>query len=252
MQDNVRDRPSKKFLWSHQGLLHRVIVRIANKGLSLIPFKLKYTIAARMKKKHPPYSLVEGMNVIQVGAPFDTLMAGRSRGMYFSKLVGSDGRALIVEPLNESVMAFREKVDVLGLKNIIVHESGAWSEPGESYINVDLKHPATNYTGNTVDYSQERESQFKQVGIKLDTLDNIAKTNGLERVDMISITTNWAEEEILDGAKELMGNGVKYIALAYGKNGEDYSVKMNALGYRQYSHDDRGVTYVKTDTLGET
>lgn len=246
MQEFVRDKPSKKFLWSHQNRIHRVLVRIANKGLSLVPFRWKYAIGTQIKKKHPPYSLVKGKVVIQVGAPFDTLLAGRSRGMYFSKLVGGDGKVLVVEPLKQSVQAFRQKVDQLGLENIIVHESGAWSQPGESFINVDLNHPATNYTGKTVDYSQERARQFESIDIKLDTLSNIAKINKIDHVDMISITTNWAEEEILDGAVDLIANGVKYVALAYGKDGENYAEKMGALGYSVYSHDDRGVTYVRT------
>ena len=124
--------------------------------------------------------------------------------MYFSKIIGRKGKALIIEPLTESVNEFRNRVDQLGIDNVVVHESGAWSEPGESYINVDVSHPATNFTGETVDYDSERVSQFEKVKIKLDTVDNICETYQMNEVFLVSITTNWAEEEILKGMSGLM------------------------------------------------
>ena len=248
MSEITREKPGVKFLWSHQGLLHRVVVKAANKVLRCIPFGIKYAIAIHFKKKTAPYSLVNGKVVVQIGAPFDTLNAGRSRGMYFSKLVGKQGKALIIEPVPESVVEFKKKVVAQRLDNVIVHECGAWSEPGESHINVDLKHPATNYTDKTVDYDTERECQFEKIKIKLDTVDNIAAAHELEDVFLVSITTNWAEEEILKGMSRLIEMGVQYICLAYGKDGEDYRELMQTMGYVSFSHDDRGVTYKRANS----
>ena len=92
MNEVLKKRPSRKFLWSHQSTLHRTLVRIANQILLIIPFKLKYAVCVNLKKNSPPYSLVKGAVVVQVGAPFDTLEAGRSRGMIFSHLVGLMGK----------------------------------------------------------------------------------------------------------------------------------------------------------------
>ena len=212
----------------------------------MIPFNLKYLVARQLKKAHVPYSLVEGKTVVQIGAPYDTLNAGRARGMLFSMLVGASGKVLIVEPLQESVEEFRKRLLQLKLNNTTVFQSGAWSSKTESVINVDVDHPATNFTGDTVDYPEERASEFAQVKIQLDTIDNILSNSGIDKVDLISITTNWAEEEILKGMSEVFKTGVKYVCLAYGKNGEDYKKLMNGLGYTSLSHDDRGVTYVKS------
>ena len=77
----------------------------------------------------------------------------------------------------------------------------------------------------------------------MNTLDNIVQSAGLDHIDLVSITTNWAEEEILEGMEKIIERRVEYICLAYGKDGEFYSSKMNALGYEVLSHDDRGVTY---------
>lgn len=243
MTDHIKDAPGLKFSWSHQGRLHRLLVRLVNRILVLVPFKLKYFLVRQVKKRQIPYSLIKGLSVVQVGAPYDTLNAGRSRGMMFSLMAGVDGRVLIVEPLRESVDAFRSRLSELDINNTTVHEAGAWSSKTESVINVDVAHPATNFTSDTVDYDEERISEYSQVKIQLDTLDNILIQNDLDNVDLVSITTNWAEEEILRGMEKVIANGIKYICLAYGKDGEDYSKHMEQMGYFALSHDDRGVTY---------
>ena len=243
MSESIKSKPGFKFLWSHQGMVHRLAVRLVNKVLALIPFKLKYLVALQMKKTQVPYSLVEGKTVVQIGAPYDTLNAGRSRGMMFSLMAGTGGRVLIIEPLKESVVEFRNRLSELNIENTTVVQAGAWSKKTESVINVDVDHPATNFTGGTVDYAEERVSEFSQVKIQLDTVDNILLNSGLDHVDLISITTNWAEEEILIGMSELIEQGLEYICLAYGKGGESYESKMFELGYDVFSHDDRGVTY---------
>lgn len=222
-------------------------MRWANKLLLIIPFKFKYMVAIKIKKSKMPYSLVSGKTVVQVGAPYDTLNSGRSRGMMFSLLAGKKGRVLIIEPVQKSVVEFRRRLEQMDVENTKVLQMGAWSSKTESVINVDIDHPATNFTENTVDYSKERVSEFSQVKIDVDTIDNILINSRLENVDLVSITTNWAEEEILKGMTAVLKVGVKYVCLAYGKNGEDYKSTMSGLGYSVLSHDDRGVTYVACD-----
>ena len=60
-----------RFKWSHQALPHRVMVKSINKVLSLIPFSIKYGIGKQFRKKQPPYNLINGKTVIQIGSPFD-------------------------------------------------------------------------------------------------------------------------------------------------------------------------------------
>jgi FkbM family methyltransferase len=242
--ERVREKLAYNFMWSHQGAVHRILVRVGNGILNLIPLKLKYKAVIPFKKTNIPYSLVNGKTVVQVGAPYDTLNAGRSRGMLFSLIAGAEGKVVIIEPLSASVNKFKEALTSFGINNTLLVNCGAWSERGESYINVDEKHPATNFTGETVDYSAERNQQFKKVPIKLETIDAILADLNINDVDLISITTNWAEEEILSGMQETLKRGVEYICLAYGKDGEDYEELMKRLGYKPYSHDDRGVTYM--------
>jgi len=66
MSEITREKPGVKFLWSHQGRLHRYFVKTANKVLRMLPFRAKYLAVAKAKGRNIPYSLVEGKTVVQV------------------------------------------------------------------------------------------------------------------------------------------------------------------------------------------
>ena len=59
----------------------------------------------------------------------------------------------------------------------------------------------------------------------------------------MSITTNWAELEILKGMKKTIDKGLEYICLAFGNPGTDYVKLMGGLGYLLFAYDDRGMTF---------
>jgi len=192
--------------------------------------------------------LVETLNVVQIGAPYDTLNAGRSRAAYLGLAAGASGRLLVVEPLASSTERFRAFADAMLDCDTTVVTSAVWSSAGEVELFVDEAHPATNFSGTTVDYAEERKAEFKPVTVPSNTLDQIvdqivADAN-FPQPDLVSITTNWAEEEILAGMTNMLEKGVRYVCLALGKDGEDYKDLMHTLGYKPLGFDDRGVTYV--------
>jgi len=232
-----------RFSWSHQARIHRLIVKYANFILKWIPFGIKYSIGKRLCRNKPPYNLIEGKTVVQIGAPDDTLQAGRSRGMYLSILAGPRGRVLIIEPDPISVTRLKETLRRQRIKNTRVIWSGAWSSYREIELFVNRRHPATNFTGGTVKYDEKRLKEYEKMIVKADTLDNILDQEGVEHVDLVSITTNWAELEILKGMKEVINSGLEYICLAYGNPGTDYIKLMDDLGYLFFANDDRGMTF---------
>jgi len=238
----IMGRPLR-YAWSHQSPIHRAAMKFANAGLARIPASMKYGAGWRLRRKKIPYSMVDGMNVVQIGAPFDTLASGRSRGAYLGMGVGASGNLLICEPLAASCTAFetfgREHLDC----QVTVVNTGVWSEPGEIELHVDDKHPATNWSGDMVDYSDERKNEFRSVTVPSNTLDTIVREAGFPMPDLVSITTNWAELEILAGMSEMLANGLQYVSLALGKDNEDYRDNMSDLGYDVVGFDDRGVTY---------
>lgn len=73
-----------RFLWSHEATVHRYAVRLANAVLARLPFSFKYALALWLRRNRAPYTLIRaGDTVVQVGAPHDTLRAGRSRAYHF-------------------------------------------------------------------------------------------------------------------------------------------------------------------------
>ncbi len=221
-------------------------MRQANSVLVRLPDKVKYGVLSRIKANALPYSVVEGLSVVQIGAPFDTLGSGRSRAAHLGLSVGQNGHLLVIEPYETSCVAFRSWASAnLACKTQVV-ALAAWSEEGTTELFVDDRHPATNFSADTVDYDDDRLSDFKAVSVRQSTVDQIVKEQGLPTPDLVSITTNWAEREILAGMSELIAGGLRYISLALGENDEDYRSEMAALGYHPVGFDDRGVTYERS------
>jgi hypothetical protein len=236
-------RDPLRFKWDHRSPVHRTLVKLANRGLAQIPFPLKYRYAAHLRSGKPPYSLVSpGDVVVQVGAPSDTLLSGRSRGMHLA-LRSRGGRAIIVEPDQSSAEEFLRRAQQLGLDHVTVINAGAWHEPSTLVLYVDPTHPATNFVDGTVDYDYERKKDFTRVEIPVMTLDRIVKdTIGSHGpVRLVSITTHNSEREITRVMGGIIDAGLEYLCLA--RTGEGYDELVNELGFEYLLSDDRGYTY---------
>ena len=236
-------RPYVRHLWPHQHALHRALVRKANHLLAALPDAPKYGIGRWLRDGRAPYCFVRpGDVVLQVGAPLDTLLAGRSRAAYFALLVGAAGRVLVVEPDANSVERFRRWAQSRGLSQAVVEQAGAWSAPGELEIFVDDAHPATSFTAGTNDYDAERLADYRRVMVRATTIDEVVATWDPARVDLISITTNGAEIEILHGASQTIERFRPMFSLA--RTSDENIEKMARLGYLLVTADDRGYTFV--------
>lgn len=236
-----------RFRWNHLHPAHRTLVKQANRVLARLPLALKYRVGARLRRGRPPYSLVgPGDVVVQVGAPADTLLSGRSRGMHLA-LRTRGGRAIIVEPDPESARQFEAAARELGLDHVTVVNSGAWHSPSTLELLVDPTHPATNFVAGTVDYDDERLADYTAVTVPVDTLDSIVSgvLGGPGQVRLLSVTTNNSEREILRGVDGLVGSGLKYLCLARTGDGDEYDDLAEGLGFERLSFDDRGFTYLR-------
>lgn len=235
-----------RFRWNHRSSVHRGVVKAANWGLSKIPMSPKYAVSSSLRVRSAPYTLVApGDIVVQVGAPADTLLSGRSRGMHLA-LRSRGGRAIIVEPDPASADEFRRRVNQFGLDHVTVVNAGAWSEPSTMTLFVDPRHPATNFVDGTVDYGPERLKDFTRIEIPVLTLDEIVQdTIGRHGpVRLLSVTTNNSEREILKGASKVIASGLQYLSVA--RTGDGYNEMASELGFRFLTNDDRGFTYVRS------
>ncbi|MBD3305652.1 FkbM family methyltransferase [candidate division KSB3 bacterium] len=239
-------RPYFRFTWSHFSPIHRTAVRMYNAFMRCIPFSIKYGLGKQLRSQKPPYCLITpGTVVVQIGAPRDTLMAGRSRGMYFSVFAGHTGTAMIIEPDPANIAYFEAVIREQGIQNVILCQIGAWSEQNILKLYINDRHPATNLTEVSAKrvYTEKQLRRFRIVDIPVNTIDNILAEHHIAKVDLISITTNGSEEEILEGMGNLMAAGLPYIALA-GIN-QRHRDLMKKKGYRFYAYDDRGMTFLQ-------
>ena len=233
-----------KYRWSHRLKIHRVMVKLYNAVATRCPFAIKYGIGKRLRASQFPYKLIQpGSTVVQIGAPRDTLVAGRSRGMYFSLFNGPQGKTVIIEPASASEEAFNKVKRKRGLNDLIFVKSGAWNEEKLLKLYVDPNHPATNFTEGTVEYDEERLAQFDMIEIPVKTVDQIMEECGIEKIDMISMTTNGAEIEILQGMSKTLAQGIPYICIALHTHRGDFEAMMRTYGYEPHAYDDRGITY---------
>lgn len=228
--------------WDHRHGLHRSLVKAANRGLRQLPLEIKYSVMRRRKASEKPYDLVnEGDLIVQVGAPFDTLHSGRSRGFHLALRAGPSGSSIVVEPHPVSVSEYRKAARKFDLDMEVV-EAAVASEKGMVTLRFDPQHPATNFVDGVAEYSEDEKGRFETVEVKSDQLDLLV--GNLDRnVRVLSITTNGAEFLALDGAAELLKR-TEFVALA-GPDRGVYDKPMEALGFKFLSFDDRGVTYVK-------
>ena len=233
-----------RFRWSHEHKIHRLAVQVYNTAMRFVPLRIKYALGKRLRTRSYPYILVnDGSIVVQVGAPQDTLHSGRSRGMYFSLFAGRKGKVLIVEPDAGSLKEYESAAKTWQLENLLLFPMALWSEKKRLRVFVDDSHPASSFTEGTKKYDEAVMQKYRVVELEADTLDNILANNGIERVDLVSITTNGAEKEILKGMQETISKGLRYICLA--KTGTDYQEMMAEIGYELNSYDDRGFTFVR-------
>lgn len=243
---SLRRRPSIFTKWSHRHPLHQLLVQIFNRAASWVPFNVKYGVAMKLRRRRPPYSLISrSAVVVQVGAPRDTLEAGRSRGMSFALLTAPAGRVLVLEPDAGSAARFRKLAERNGLRHVTVRVVAAWSEPSVLTLQVNDAHPATNFTVGCADYKENQVAKFRTVKVQANCLDNILQEEGINQVELVSITTNGAEKEILQGMKAIMESGVRLISLA--QTGPKYVELMADHGFRFLSYDDRGYTFQRDD-----
>lgn len=231
-----------RFRWSHRHPLHLRLVRIYNALMGLLPFRFKYWLGRRLRRDKPPYNLIRGDSVVvQVGAPRDTLKAGRSRGMHFALLTREAGRTVIVEPDPDSAREFERTARRAGLEHVTVCNLAAWSEKAVLKVRMKGSHPAAGFVEDCADYTAEELARFRTIEMPADTLDGILDAAGVGKVDMVSITTNGAEEAILEGLAGRLERDRPLISLA--RTREGYTELMERLGYERLSYDDRGFTF---------
>lgn len=213
-----------------------------NNILWRLPVPVKYGAGLLSRKVRLPYKLIEeGDTVIQIGAPWDILRAGRSRSIYFSKLAGKTGRVIVFEADPNNVKNLKQFVSDHGISNITVIPLGAWNKSTQLRFLINDKHPASNLVEEVFDNKRTDMKNFRAVEIEVNSIDNVLKENNFKKIKLLSITSNGSEQEILEGAESTQSL-VEYISII----GDPSTYpKILEYGFQQKSEDDRGFLYAK-------
>lgn len=227
---------------SRHSKVHNLLRVTVNSILWKLPVSVKYGVGFSSRKVRLPYKLIgEGDTVIQIGAPWGLLQAGRSRSIYFSKLVGKSGQVIVFEADLNNVKNLREFLVRQGISNIKVIPLGAWNKATKLRFLINDKHPAANLVEEVFDDSRKDLKDFRAVEIDVDSIDNVLDTLSLGEIKLLSITSNGSEEEILQGASKTQEK-VEYISII--GDPQDFP-KIEAYQFRQIGEDDRGYLYQK-------
>jgi FkbM family methyltransferase len=161
--------------------------------------------------------------------------------MSFVRRTARTGRVLVVEPDAASAEEFRRTAERHGLRHVDVVCTAAWSERTTLTMEIDTDHPATSFTAGVTRYSQDELRRFQEVSVAAVPIDQLVGEQGIARVDLISITTNGAEEEILRGSRRVLARDRPYVCLAH--TADSHVAMMTDIGYEFVGADDRGFTF---------
>lgn len=223
---------------------YRAFTRPVAAVLRVMPPKLNYAVGLKARQSKYPYALISPTDtVVQIGAPRDLLAVGRSRSIYFA-LKANRGHTIIIEPDPDNVSAMRSFLVEMGLASrVTVVPLGAWSKKDTLEFLSSPDHPASNALGGVVRGSAEEIAgrQYDKIMVPVDSVDAILKEAKATVPKIVSITTNGAEPQILDGMQETFARGCEYIAIAATQPG--LVDAMAKRGLELVATDDRGFTF---------
>jgi FkbM family methyltransferase len=138
------------------------------------------------------HTISQGMVVVDGGASFGiyTLMAAR--------MVGPLGRVLAFEPAAESFSILSHNLRLNKLTNVRAFQAGLSDRSGEA----PLYHTAGAPNRYSLAYSTGSSPGFEPV--QTVTLDNALRSEGVDRLDLLKLDVEGAEELALRGAEGLL------------------------------------------------
>jgi len=119
---------------------------------------------------------------------------GANQGVYtcaFAQKVGHRGKVISVEPLKEPIKMLVENLKLNRFKNVKIERCGLWNRntKGKIYFSED------RYGQASIVAKSENHQK-----LKLKKLDNLIKLNNLNRIDLIKLDLQGAEEFAINGA----------------------------------------------------
>lgn len=148
------------------------------------------------------YPIRKGHVIVQLGASYGDETARLARA------VGKKGRVIAVEPAPENQASLRARFEDGKHPQVTVVPMGAWNAPGElrfllggerehRLADLNAEHLSYEWWGVS-DHLDEHRYRGSTV-VRVDTVENIARAHGLDRIDFVLVETNGSELEVVQG-----------------------------------------------------
>ena len=196
----------------------------------------KYLLLNEFYKALHPFQFIEPcFNVIQVGCESGYIDKGFSHPLILSSLVGPKGHVLVIEPSRSNISELAAYIRKNSISNISIIEGALWKESTKLEILLVDNKPTESVALPIAKKAGIIDPKNKNNTILVETftLDYIISKYCNNYVDFINLTTNGAELEILQGAKNLFKSDINTcISLALSnRNHYSYNMRLPALKY---------------------
>jgi len=134
--------------------------------------------------------------VLEKGVAVDI---GSNCGMFtipLARMLRGSGKVISIEPDQKNIEILKKNISLNHLENVSIIEGGCFSKKGKMDLYLDNL--------GTGGHSLLKNDMAKKETIPVDTLDNILKTLGIDRVDLIKVDVMGVELETFEGAKKIL------------------------------------------------
>ncbi|GIL14597.1 MAG: hypothetical protein BroJett038_33170 [Chloroflexota bacterium] len=149
-----------------------------------------------------------GIRIMDVGANI---------GLYtttLAKTIGPGGRVWSFEPFPAIAAYLNKNIEANSLSNVTIVQSAVADAQGKAKFHV---YPFGSDVYNSLGASYRPVENIRAdstIVVDVTTLDSFANINGIEKIDMLKIDVEGAEERVLRGAEQLLHRSDRLMVLA--------------------------------------
>jgi len=172
--------------------------------LTYIPFWLLKLIPCSYSTYLKCYYPQPGDIVVDAGAHIGNCT------IMFSRLVKGEGKVIAFEPFQESYAKLVDRVQRLGLTNVIALNKGLYCDDSE----LSFKVFSDTTLGANIANEVDKNVLVDDIKIEVVKLDTVVKELNLPQVNLVKMDIEGAEIEALDGARQTMADMSPCFAIA--------------------------------------